>query len=75
MSKNVCTQNQHPDTGTGYVFERPQPESLLDAIRRGLRAYRDPARFHQIRVRAMDRDDSWDMPARAYLTLYESLRE
>ncbi|HZU95541.1 MAG TPA: glycogen synthase GlgA [Planctomycetota bacterium] len=62
-----------PDRGTGFLFGPPTSAALLEACRRALQAFADKARFAAIQRRGMSRDDSWDVPAREYLKLYEEL--
>jgi starch synthase len=55
---------------TGFVFEAPTPEALLDALRRALAAYADPPRWRAMQVAGMTEDHSWDRSAREYVTIY-----
>lgn len=61
--------------GTGFTFEDFSPEALIAAVKRALSHYSEPRHWSQIRKRCMERDFSWDLPARSYLTLYRSLSE
>jgi starch synthase len=55
---------------TGFLFEAPEQESLVEAVTRALAAYRDPAAWRAMQRAAMTRDFSWDAAARRYADLY-----
>jgi starch synthase len=57
-------------TGTGFTFEAFSVEALLDAVRRGASAYRQPALWKALVRNAMTEDFSWESSAREYATLY-----
>ena len=59
--------------GTGFVFDKYDPQTMLDAIDRGLAAYRDKQLWTAIQGRAMAMDFSWDRSAAAYSDLYRQL--
>jgi starch synthase len=61
------------ETGTGFVFDRPDEESFYGAVARGLAAYQDSVAFAKLRRRVMRRDVSWERSARQYQSLYASL--
>ena len=52
------------------AFERAESAALLEAVRRGVSAYRDERRWREIQRRGMVRDFSWSGPARQYADLY-----
>ncbi len=58
---------------TGFIFDAPQPEPLLDAIDRALALYAEPDRWKQLAQTGMHRDFSWAQSAAAYLDLYSRL--
>jgi starch synthase len=61
------------DGVTGFLFERPEKEALLAAVRRALLAYADPVRWTGIQRAGMARDFSWLAAARRYAALYRRL--
>jgi starch synthase len=73
LNDTVIDADAHADRGTGFVFERPTADALLEAFRRALAARAQSERFAAIRARGMARDDSWEGPAREYVRLYEDL--
>jgi starch synthase len=58
------------DGETGFLFDRAESAGLLEAVRRGVAAYRDERRWREIQRRGMARDFSWSGPARLYADLY-----
>jgi starch synthase len=58
------------DGESGFLFERAESAALLEAVRRGVAAYRDARRWREIQRRGMARDFSWSGPARQYADLY-----
>lgn len=61
------------DTGTGFLFDHPDPDEFYGAVARGLGAYRHRDAFARLRRRVMRKDLSWDRSARQYQTVYTSL--
>ena len=61
------------DGVTGFLFERAQTEALLQALRRALAAYVEPARWRRLQRAGMERDFSWSAAARRYADLYLKL--
>ena len=57
------------DGVTGFLFS----EDLLEAARRALEVYGDPARFRSMQRAGMARDFSWSAAARRYAGLYRQL--
>jgi starch synthase len=60
-------------TATGLVFEEETPEALLEAVRRAVELYADPAAWRQVMHRGMTRDFSWTAAAQQYKALYRDL--
>jgi starch synthase len=58
------------DDSTGFLFAQPSEESLVQAVRRALAAYGNPAAWREVQRAAMARDFSWDAAARRYADLY-----
>jgi len=61
------------DGVTGFLFERAETEALLEALRRALAAYVEPARWRRLQRAGMERDFSWSAAARRYADLYLKL--
>jgi starch synthase len=58
---------------TGFLFEQAESEALLEALRRALAAYAEPARWRRLQRAGMERDFSWSAAARRYADLYLEL--
>jgi starch synthase len=56
-------------SGTGFLFEAPEPAEFLAAIERALSAWRHP-RWPSLVKRVMRLDLGWERPARRYAQLY-----
>jgi starch synthase len=63
------------NNSTGFLFDEPSPEALLEAIGRAMRIYEDRESWVKIQQRGMGQDFSWIRSARQYLNLYMSLVE
>ncbi|MCM8813306.1 MAG: glycogen synthase GlgA [Candidatus Omnitrophica bacterium] len=59
--------------GTGFVFDAYQSGALLEAVKRALCVYRQPARWKALMQRGMRADFSWEKSAGAYARLYRSV--
>ena len=60
-------------TATGFVFEHPDVEGLVWALREALSRYHDPISFRRIQLAGMIQDFSWERSAAAYLELYQRM--
>jgi starch synthase len=62
--------------GNGFVFDQATPAALLAAIRRAVALWRDnPRRWKTLQRRGMSADFGWDLPARQYADLYQTLMQ
>ncbi|HDQ44723.1 MAG TPA: glycogen synthase GlgA [bacterium] len=57
--------------GTGFFFQKPDPEKLLEAIRTAVQVYADSTRWKQLMFRGMTEDFSWSAASRKYVELYQ----
>lgn len=73
LADTVIDADRDPERGTGFSFERYDPQDLADAVSRALAAWSDRPRWDAIVRRGMEQDFSWESSAKAYLTLYESV--
>ncbi|MES2943012.1 MAG: glycogen synthase GlgA, partial [Pseudomonadota bacterium] len=58
------------DLATGFNFGPATATALAQALQEAVSAYRQPALWHQIMLRGMAQNFSWDAAAVQYLTLY-----
>jgi starch synthase len=73
LDDSIQAYDPQTRTGTGFKFEAPQPEALLQAVRKALRALSVKSDRDALIGNAMRADFSWRGPAREYLALYERL--
>ena len=71
LADTVFDADADPERGNGFAFEAATPAALLDAARRGMRAYADRERWLSFQRRGMAIDWSWRGPALRYLGAYE----
>lgn len=57
--------------GTGFIFNQFNEFSLYGAIVRALETYKYRKAWRDIIVRAMKESNSWEIPAKSYITLYK----
>ena len=57
-------------TGTGFTFNRFNPYSLYGAIVRAIETKKYKKAWQDIVARAMQESNSWEIPAKKYVTLY-----
>ncbi len=60
-------------TATGISFTQNNTETLLEAIDRALKLFKDPDIWKQLMSAGMRQDFSWKISAKQYLTLYNDL--
>jgi starch synthase len=58
--------------GTGIKFREPSASALLQAVRRALELFRDPAAWAAVQRAGMQQDHSWDVSAREYVKVYRA---
>ncbi len=58
---------------TGFAFDAATPQALERAVRRALDIKATPARWKAMMATAMAQQLSWQVPARDYLALYDTL--
>jgi starch synthase len=78
LADTVTDIDEHPETGTGFVFEHADASGLGWACERALRLFAEgPRALDPVRRRGMEQDFSWDHSARIYDHVLEraALRE
>jgi starch synthase len=58
-------------SGTGFVSPSVDAGGVVDALHRGVRAWRHPRRRRSIQLRGMTTDWSWKEPANQHVEAYE----
>ena len=67
----VIDADRDRNLGTGFVSESVDTAGIVDAMHRGVRAWRHPRRRRSIQARGMETDWSWKGPAREHIDVYE----
>ena len=57
-------------TATGFMFEAPSADALLDAVLRAIEAYRNHSTWLSLQRNAMARDFDWNASAARYVEVY-----
>lgn len=61
------------DGATGFTFSKPDAAGLLSGLGRVAELFRDQSAWRRMQRSAMTRDFGWDMSARQYIDVYDSL--
>ncbi|NQV15745.1 glycogen synthase [bacterium] len=64
-------ENWQPGSGTGFVFDSYDLNSLRAAMKRAIDTFRLKEEWTDLIKRGMSKDFSWDQSAKQYLNLYE----
>ena len=70
LADSVDNFNPEKNTGTGFVFERPDPHSLLVTTIRAYETFRHKKVWQKLQERAMNKDLSWERSAEQYDKLF-----
>lgn len=65
--------NAEKETGTGFKFYAYQPAELMAAIDRAVAAFQNKEAWTRLMRNGMERNYSWEKPAREYAAAYEEL--
>lgn len=68
---NLEPSSMLDNTATGFVSDKPDAASLLDAVERAIAYYRRPGQWwEKLAIHGMKQDFSWDSSATHYLEIY-----
>ncbi len=70
LADSVEDYNPEEETGTGFVFEKFNSNSLLISIIRAFENFRDKRKWAELQARAMEKDFSWKTSAKKYSDLF-----
>jgi glycogen/starch synthases, ADP-glucose type len=74
LADSIVNLKEKPQEGTGFLFDELTRESIMEAVYGAVAFYRkDKTGFKNARLRAMNRDSSWDASADQYCRLYKSI--
>lgn len=74
LGDTVIDADTDPEAGNGFVAADVSSDALLDALGRGIRAWRSTRRRGQIRRLGMLQDWSWRRSAAKYEEIYRTIR-
>jgi starch synthase len=69
---DATPKNLAAGIATGFVFGPAQPQALLEALARAVRAWRDEDTWRALQRAGMAQDFGWERSARRYLELFRS---
>jgi starch synthase len=72
--KDTVTEFDAAGSGDGFVFGEFRSALLVDALRRAVRTFREPQRWHQLMANCFAANFSWAGAARQYLDWFERMR-
>lgn len=75
LADTVEDFNPATGTGTGFVFDKVDPLSILIAITRAYESFRHRQQWRQLQKRAMHKDLSWTNSAKQYEELFRKAIE
>ncbi|MEW5966610.1 MAG: glycogen synthase GlgA [Pseudomonadota bacterium] len=67
---DTTPESQDDASATGFVFDTPSVEGLLDAVRRALALFRQTAQWRRLQQNGMRQSFDWSESAVHYLALY-----
>jgi starch synthase len=70
LKDTVVNYNEANDTGNGFVFEKYNSGSMLEALNRALAVYANKEKWRGLVLGAMSCDFSWEASAKEYIELY-----
>ncbi len=76
LADTIVDPNKTDDksASTGFVFSSPEPNSLLECIKRSVSVYKEDRKlFARLQQNGMNRNFSWKSSAKKYLELYREL--
>lgn len=74
LNDTVANFNPATGKGTGFNFEQFDEFSLFGAIIRALEIYKIENLWQKLVARAMQESNSWEIPAKKYVSLYRKAR-
>ncbi len=73
LDDTIQSYDASAKTGTGFKYDAPEAEALIDAVRRCVRALRSKADREALVRNVLAADFSWSEPAAAYEALYRKI--
>jgi len=73
LKDTVVDYTYDTKNGTGFHFEAATVQAFDTAVEQAIAVFQTPTIWARIRTRALKRDSSWQVSAKVYTSLYESL--
>ncbi|MCC7366746.1 MAG: glycogen synthase [Dehalococcoidia bacterium] len=70
IGDTIIDADEHPETGTGFLFDQFSAFALAGAVDRAVRAFRQPDHWLKLQQNGMARDYSWRASATQYIDVY-----
>ena len=70
LADTILDMDEHPDTGTGFLFDEFSTVGFVSAFERAVRLFRDDEAWNRMQQNAMSRDYSWRASAAHYVETY-----
>lgn len=70
LADTIVDIDEHPETGTGFLFDEFSAFAFTGAFERAVRAFRDRNVWERLQRNAMSRDFSWRASATHYVEAY-----
>lgn len=70
LADTIVDADEHPETGTGFLFDEFSAFAFTGAFERAVRAFRDRELWERMQRNAMSRDFSWRASATHYVEAY-----
>lgn len=70
LADTVIDLDEHPNTGTGFLFREPHPHALAHALTRAAHAFHDLGRWTAAVRRSMQQDFSWEHATKEWMDVY-----
>ncbi|WP_047043510.1 glycogen synthase GlgA [Vibrio mexicanus] len=75
LKDSVNDYDANPEVATGFIFEEPSPQALLNVMMRSLLLYvQQPNEVKRVQLYAMQQEFSWVESAKEYIELYMSAK-
>lgn len=73
LADTVIDYDRDNINGNGFTFEEFTSDALFDAIMRARNLYYNTGKWHEVMLRGMSADFSWNNSAEKYISLYQKL--
>ena len=70
LNDTIFDIDEHPETGTGFLFDEFSAFGLIGTFERAVRAFREPTLWTHLQQNGMSRDFSWRASATHYVETY-----